>query len=291
MITGNRKEIRLLNLNNDERQIIARIKNDVLIKVKITITDEQALVYLLRNYDDLCKQTSDEKKKNKELLEKALGDARQAQSRADAKRIELTTEYEGAKKKADEINVRWVEAKEKAEKAEESAKKWLDELDEKRTHYQQLEQTNKNFELNKNLQQDVRHLEKKNKSLEQDVQYWKNFLPPAATKQEISRKKHLAKKNKSLEQDVQYWKKLLPQHPTAVVAKQEINEKRLLAKSIDEMELTTRSMNCLKAEDIYTVAELIKWTEIQLLKTPNLGKKSLTEIKEALHEWGLKLGS
>ena len=262
MITGNRKEIRLLNLNNDERQVIARIKNDVLIKVKITITDEQALVYLLRNYDDLCKQTSDEKKKNKELLEKALGDARQAQSRADAKRIELTTEYEGAKKKADEINVRWVEAKEKAEKAEESAKIWLDELDEKRTHYQQLEQTNKNFEedaleldhSNKNLQQDVRHLEKKNKSLEQDVQYWKNFLPPAATKQEISRK-------------------------------------RLLAKPINEMALTMRSMNCLKAEDIYTVAELIKWTEIQLLKTPNLGKKSLTEIKEALHEWGLKLGS
>lgn len=244
----------MLNLNNDERQVVARIKNDVLIKVKITISDEQALVYLLRNYDDLCKQTSDEKKKNKELLEKALGDARQAQSRADAKRIELTTEYEGAKKKADEINVRWVEAKEKAEKAEESAKKWLDELDEKRTHYKQLEQTNKNFELNKNLQQDVRHLEKKNKSLEQDVQYWKNFLPPVATKQEISRK-------------------------------------RLLAKSIDEMELTTRSMNCLKAEDIYTVAELIKWTEIQLLYTPNLGKKSLTEIKEALHEWGLKLGS
>ena len=254
MFTGNRKEILLLNLNNDERQIIARIKNDVLIKVKITISDEQALVYLLRNYDDLCKQVSDEKKKNKELLEKALGDARQAQSRADAKRIELTTEYEGTKKKADEINVRWVEAKEKAEKAEESAKKWLDELDEKRTHYQQLEKTNKNFELNKNLQQDVRHLEKKNKSLEQDVQYWKNFLPPAATKQEISRK-------------------------------------RLLAKPIDEMELTTRSMNCLKAEDIYTVAELVKRKERELLKTPNLGKKSLREIKVVLHEWGLKLGS
>mgnify|MGYP006401527537 CR=1 FL=1 len=222
----------MLNLNNDERQVVARIKNDVLIKVKITISDEQALVYLLRNYDDLCKQTSDEKKKNKELLEKALGDARQAQSRADAKRIELTTEYEGAKKKADEINVRWVEAKEKAEKAEESAKKWLDELDEKRTHYKQLEQTNK--------------------TLEKDVQYWKNFLPPVATKQEISRK-------------------------------------RLLAKSIDEMELTTRSMNCLKFDGIFTVAELIKWTEVELLKLPNLGKKSLREIKEALHEWGLKL--
>ena len=256
----------MLNLNNDERQVIARIKNDVLIMVKITISDEQALVYLLRNYDDLCKKTSDEKKKNKELLEKALGDARQAQSRADAKRIELTTEYEGTKKKADEINVRWVEAKEKAEKAEESAKKWLDELDEKRTHYQQLEQTNKNFE------EDALELDHSNKNLQQDV-------------------RHLEKKNKSLEQDVQYWKKLLPQHPTAVVAKQEINEKRLLAKSIDEMELTTRSMNCLKAEDIYTVAELVKRKERELLKTPNLGKKSLTEIKEALHEWGLKLGS
>lgn len=264
MITGNRKEIRLLNLNNDERQVIARIKNDVLIKVKITITDEQALVYLLRNYDDLCKKTSDEKKKNKELLEKALGDARQAQSRADAKRIELTTEYEGTKKKADEINVRWVEAKEKAEKAEESAKKWLDELDEKRTHYQQLEQTNKNFE------EDALELDHSNKNLQQDV-------------------RHLEKKNKSLEQDVQYWKKLLPQHPTAVVAKQEINEKRLLAKSIDEMELTTRSMNCLKFEGIFTVAELVKWTEVELLKVPNLGKGSLREIKVVLHEWGLKL--
>ena len=224
----------MLNLNNDERQVIARIKNDVLIKVKITITDEQALVYLLRNYDDLCKQTSDEKKKNKELLEKALGDARQAQSRADAKRIELTTEYEGTKKKADEINVRWVEAKEKAEKAEESAKIWLDELDERRTHYQQLEQTNK--------------------TLEQDVQHWKNFLPPVPTRQQITRK-------------------------------------RLLAKSIDDMAIAVRAQNCLRSEDIYTVAELIKRTEVELLKTPNLGKKSLREIKEALHEWGLKLGS
>ena len=224
----------MLNLNNDERQIIARIKNDVLIKVKITITDEQALVYLLRNYDDLCKQTSDEKKKNKELLEKALGDARQAQSRADAKRIELTTEYEGAKKKADEINVRWVEAKEKAEKAEESAKIWLDELDERRTHYQQLEQTNK--------------------TLEQDVQHWKNFLPPVPTRQQITRK-------------------------------------RLLAKSIDDMAIAVRAQNCLTSQGIFTVAELIKWKEGELLKVPNLGKKSLREIKEALHEWGLKLGS
>ena len=71
----------MLNLNNDERQVIAKIKSDVLIKVKITITDEQALVYLLRNYDDLCNQAWDEKENNKELLEEALGDARQAQGR------------------------------------------------------------------------------------------------------------------------------------------------------------------------------------------------------------------
>jgi len=57
------------------------------------------------------------------------------------------------------------------------------------------------------------------------------------------------------------------------------------------MRLTMRSTNCLKAEGIYTVGELIKWKERELLKTPNLGKKSLTEIKEVLQVRGLKLRS
>ena len=252
-------------LSDDERDIIMRIKEEVVGKIRVRLTNQQVLVYLLRNYDDLCDKALSEAEENRALVEKALGDASQAKSRADAKRIELTVEYEGTKKKADEINVRWVKAKEKAGKAEASAKKWLDALDEKRDHYKQLERKNKV------LGKDVQQLDQKNKTLQQDVQY-------------------LEKKNKTLEKDVQYWKSVLPPVPT-VATKQEINEKRLLARKIDDMRLTMRSTNCLKAEGIYTVGELIKWKERELLKTPNLGKKSLTEIQKALQVWGFKLRS
>ena len=252
-------------LSDDEQDIIMRIKEEVMGKIRVRLTNQQVLVYLLRNYDDLCDKALSEAEENRTLVEKALGDASQAKSRADAKRIELTVEYEGTKKKADEIKVRWVKAKEKAGKAEASAKKWLDALDEKRDHYKQLELRNKV------LGKDVQKVDQKNKTLQQDVQY-------------------LEKKNKTLEQDVQYWKNFLPPVPT-VATKQEINEKRLLARKIDDLELTVRSTNCLKAEEIYTIGELIKWKERELLKTPNLGKKSLREIKEVLQEWGLKLRS
>ncbi|MEZ5464827.1 MAG: DNA-directed RNA polymerase subunit alpha [Lysobacteraceae bacterium] len=64
----------------------------------------------------------------------------------------------------------------------------------------------------------------------------------------------------------------------------------LLLKPIDELELTVRSANCLKAENIYYIGDLIQKTEVELLKTPNLGKKSLTEIKEVLGQRSLSLG-
>ena len=60
--------------------------------------------------------------------------------------------------------------------------------------------------------------------------------------------------------------------------------------SIDDLGLTVRSANCLKAENIYNVKDLIQRTEAELLKTPNLGKKSLTEIKELLESKQLSLG-
>ncbi len=63
-----------------------------------------------------------------------------------------------------------------------------------------------------------------------------------------------------------------------------------LLRSIDDLELTVRSANCLKAESIYYIGDLVQRTEVQLLKTPNLGKKSLTEIKDVLAERGLSLG-
>jgi DNA-directed RNA polymerase subunit alpha len=63
-----------------------------------------------------------------------------------------------------------------------------------------------------------------------------------------------------------------------------------LMQAIDDLDLTVRSANCLKAENIYYVGDLIQRTEMELLKTPNLGKKSLTEIKEVLASKGLSLG-
>jgi DNA-directed RNA polymerase subunit alpha len=64
----------------------------------------------------------------------------------------------------------------------------------------------------------------------------------------------------------------------------------LLLRPVDDLELTVRSANCLKAENIFYIGDLIQRTEAELLKTPNLGKKSLTEIKEILASHGLSLG-
>ncbi|MFM7067271.1 MAG: DNA-directed RNA polymerase subunit alpha [Gammaproteobacteria bacterium] len=64
----------------------------------------------------------------------------------------------------------------------------------------------------------------------------------------------------------------------------------VLLRPVDELELTVRSANCLKAENIHYIGDLVQRTEVELLRTPNLGKKSLTEIKEVLESRGLTLG-
>src|SRR6202008_2852029 len=64
----------------------------------------------------------------------------------------------------------------------------------------------------------------------------------------------------------------------------------ILMRPVDELELTVRSANCLKAENIHYIGDLVQRTEVELLRTPNLGKKSLTEIKEVLQSHGLMLG-
>ena len=64
----------------------------------------------------------------------------------------------------------------------------------------------------------------------------------------------------------------------------------VLLRPVDDLELTVRSANCLKAESIYYIGDLIQRTEVELLKTPNLGKKSLTEIKDVLASHELTLG-
>ena len=80
---------------------------------------------------------------------------------------------------------------------------------------------------------------------------------------------------------------------TSAVAEQERAEPTvdpILLRPVDDLELTVRSANCLKAENIFLIGDLIQRTEVELLKTPNLGKKSLTEIKDVLATRGLSLG-
>ena len=76
----------------------------------------------------------------------------------------------------------------------------------------------------------------------------------------------------------------------AAAAAAEFHIDPVLMRPVDELELTVRSANCLKAENINYIGDLIQRTEVELLRTPNLGKKSLTEIKEVLESHGLALG-
>lgn len=79
------------------------------------------------------------------------------------------------------------------------------------------------------------------------------------------------------------------------IAKVEIKDDKpefdpILLRAVDDLELTVRSANCLKAEAIHYIGDLVQRTEVELLKTPNLGKKSLTEIKDVLASRCLSLG-
>lgn len=78
--------------------------------------------------------------------------------------------------------------------------------------------------------------------------------------------------------------------PMAVEAPPAPQVDPILLRPVDDLELTVRSANCLKAENIYYIGDLIQRTETELLKTPNLGRKSLNEIKEVLASKGLSLG-
>ena len=64
----------------------------------------------------------------------------------------------------------------------------------------------------------------------------------------------------------------------------------ILSRSVDELELTVRSANCLRAEKIHSIGDLIQRTEVELLEVPNFGKKCLAEVKEVLGSLGLTLG-
>lgn len=69
-----------------------------------------------------------------------------------------------------------------------------------------------------------------------------------------------------------------------------VNLEELLRQPIDHLDLSVRSMNCLKSDNVFYVGDLVMRSEQDMLRTPNFGRKSLTEIKEVLEKMGLSLG-
>ncbi|HQL01206.1 MAG TPA: DNA-directed RNA polymerase subunit alpha C-terminal domain-containing protein, partial [Smithellaceae bacterium] len=76
--------------------------------------------------------------------------------------------------------------------------------------------------------------------------------------------------------------------PEKVDEKGNLNE--ILMRSVEDLELSVRSANCLKNAGINTIGELVQKTEAEMLKTKNFGRKSLSEIKDILNEYGLVFG-
>jgi DNA-directed RNA polymerase subunit alpha len=81
-----------------------------------------------------------------------------------------------------------------------------------------------------------------------------------------------------------------PERETEALDEEKERVKELLARNVNELELSVRSANCLKVAKIQVIAELVQKTEAEMLKYRNFGRKSLNEIKEVLHEMGLTLG-
>ena len=81
-----------------------------------------------------------------------------------------------------------------------------------------------------------------------------------------------------------------PSQAADAVEAQELPFNKNLLKKVDELELSVRSMNCLKNDNIVYLGDLVQKSEAEMLKTPNFGRKSLTEIKNVLSGFGLVLG-
>jgi len=81
-----------------------------------------------------------------------------------------------------------------------------------------------------------------------------------------------------------------PRHPSEDIRPSELPFNKNLLRKVDELELSVRSANCLKNDNIVYIGDLVQKTEAEMLRTPNFGRKSLNEIKEVLAQMGLHLG-
>jgi DNA-directed RNA polymerase subunit alpha len=81
-----------------------------------------------------------------------------------------------------------------------------------------------------------------------------------------------------------------PRAATEEAPAHELPFNKNLLRKVDELELSVRSANCLKNDNIVYIGDLVQKTEAEMLRTPNFGRKSLNEIKEVLAQMGLHLG-
>jgi len=81
-----------------------------------------------------------------------------------------------------------------------------------------------------------------------------------------------------------------PRHPSEEIRQSELPFNKNLLRKVDELELSVRSANCLKNDNIVYIGDLVQKSEAEMLRTPNFGRKSLNEIKEVLAQMGLHLG-
>lgn len=211
----------------------------------ITLEDEQIYEYLIKNYD---KYKDEFETKKREIEDERIAWIKAAEDKKNAelgelrsKKVEMQTNNKEAIRKLKEIDGKWQEAKEKAEKAIEEQREWEKTIDKKRDYIQSIEQ----------------QLKQKT----DECSYFRGMYESLKENQKPKTKKSADKP---------------PENP-------------LLQRPVGDLELTMRSQNCLKVEDIYIIGDLIKRSEVELLKTPNLGKKSLTEIKDVLALHSLKL--
>ena len=211
----------------------------------ITLEDEQIYEYLIKNYD---KYKDEFETKKREIEEERIAWIKAAEDRTNAelgelrsKKVEMQTNNKEAIRKLKEIDGKWQEAKDKAEKAIEEQKEWEKTIDKKRDYIQAIEQ----------------HLKQKR----DECSYFRGMYESLKENQKPKTKKSAEKPS----------------------------ENPLLQRPVYDLEMTARSQNSLRADDIETIGDLIKFKGYELLKIPNLGKKSLTQIKDALALHNLKL--
>ena len=222
----------------------------------ITLDDKQIFEYLLTNHDR-CREEHIAALNQIEIDRKTL------LKELETDRVEWIKAFE--EKRNDvlgELNSKKIEAqtnnKEAIRKVQEVDGKWREAKNDAEEAIKEAKKWDQGIDKKREY---IQSIEQQLKQSEIEASYWKGMYQSLPRNQKLKIKKSA---DKPLENP-------------------------LLQRPVGDLELTVRTANCLKAERILKVGDLIKWSEVKLLCTPNLGKKSLTEIKDVLAAHDLKL--